>query len=916
MSRFNLPAPTRLVTILVTAFLLAAGTAASSAQTEPGLYGTTAADTLRAALEPVTTGGVELVDRALAKLSGHRRLLIIAAHPDDEDTSLLTFVARGQGGEAAYLSLNRGEGGQNLIGTELGVGLGLIRSRELMSARRIDGARQYFTRAYDFGYTRSLDETFELWPREILLEDAVRVVRRFRPQVIVAIFPGDARAGHGQHQASALIAQEAFERAGDPEALPQLLDEGYEPWQPQAFYRAGWFAGPNVEALRFPLGGVDPLTGKSFLQLAIASRSEHRSQDMGRLQDPGGRENRLVPEAGAATSEGRDGAFSGIDTSLTAMAAGLPEGEVRARVEDHLSQAEVLAQQARRDLAPSTLQRFVDPILEILDQLRQAREALQPAIDNRVPGARGCAELINEKLQVGSQALSAAADLMFDVWSDQPALVPGATTPVVLSVWNSGRRDLSVEHVELQLPDGWTATGELMVADEPREGQEGADAVSSTEGPWPLGRGELRRWRFEVTVPAEVPASRAYFLQQPLQGSLYNWNDVPAELRGQPFQPAPILGTVSAQLDGAPLQLRREAVYRTADQAVGEIRRPLRVVPALEVAISPRQIVWPSAQTAPRTLEVRLSNHSAQDLDARLEVEVPAGWPPIELADEAPRLHVRAGEDTAAQLRLVPPTLLPTGRHKVRVTAVTDDGRRFSLATPLVDYSHIRPEPLPQEATVELSVGDIELPELQRVGYVRGASDRVPEALRQIGVPLEILDAKALAVGDLSVYDVIVIGSRAYEIDAALIQANDRLLDYLRAGGRLVVQYQQYQFVGGDYAPLPLDIARPHGRVTDETAAVRLLDPEHRFFHTPNRLGPRDWDSWVQERGLYFGGTWDTGYTPLLAMADPGGEELQGSLLVAKVGEGTYIYTGLAFFRQLPTGVVGAYRLFANLLAP
>lgn len=912
MSRFNLPATALLATTLGTSLLLVAGTDASIAQTTPGLYGTTAADTLHAALEPASTGGVELVDRALAKLSGHRRLLIIAAHPDDEDTSLLTFVARSQGGEAAYLSLNRGEGGQNLIGTELGVGLGLIRSRELMSARGIDGARQFFTRAYDFGYTRSLDETFELWPREILLEDAVRVVRRFRPQVIVAIFPGDARAGHGQHQASALIAQQAFELAGDPEALPQLLDESYEPWQPQAFYRAGWFAGPDVETLNFPLGGIDPLTGKSFLQLAIASRSQHRSQDMGRLQDPGGRDNRLVPGAGAATTEGWDGAFSGIDTSLTAMAAGLPEGELRERVEDHLSQAEVLAQQARRDLAPSTLQRFVDPILEILDQLNQAREALQPAIDNRVQGARSCAELIDEKLQVGAEALSAAAGLMFDVWSNQPALVPGETTPVIVSVWNSGRRDLSVEHVELQLPDGWSATGGLMVTDESREAQEGADAAASTEGPWTFDRGELRQWRFEVTVPADAPASRAYFLRQPLQGSLYDWSDVPAELRGQPFQPAPILGAVSAQLDGAPLRLRREAVYRTADQAVGEIRRPLRVVPALEVAVSPQQIVWPSAQTAPRTLEVRLSNHSVQALDARLEVEVPASWSAIEVQ----RVHVRAGEDAATQLHLVPPTPLPTGRHQLRVTAVTDDGRRFSLATPLVDYSHIRPEPLPEEARVELSVGDIELPELQRVGYVRGASDRVPEALRQIGVPLEILDAGALAVGDLSVYDVIVIGSRAYEIDSALIQANDRLLDYLRAGGRLMVQYQQYQFVGGGYAPLPLDIARPHGRVTDETATVRLLDPRHSLFTTPNVLGPTDWDGWVQERGLYFAGTWDAGYTPLLAMADPGGDELQGSLLITNVGKGTYIYTGLAFFRQLPAGVVGAYRLFANLLAP
>ena len=302
-------------------------------------------------LEPPSTGGVALVDRALARLSTHKRLLVVAAHPDDEDTALLTLVARGMGGESAYLSLSRGEGGQNLIGPELGVGLGLIRTRELLAARGVDGGRQFFTRAYDFGYTRSLEETLRLWPKEILLEDAVRVIRRFRPQVVVSIFPGQPHPNHGQHQAAGVTAHEAFPLAGDPNALPQLRAEGLLPWKPQVLYRSGFRDAGAANVIPVSVAGVDPLAGKSLYQIASASRSMHRSQDMGRLQELGPQETRVLPVSGSPTDAKE--LFAGIDTRLAAMAATVPDAERRNHAGDHLDAAQVVAERTRASLNPA-----------------------------------------------------------------------------------------------------------------------------------------------------------------------------------------------------------------------------------------------------------------------------------------------------------------------------------------------------------------------------------------------------------------------------------------------------------------------------------------------------------------------------------------------------------------------------------
>jgi len=816
--------------------------------------------------------------------------LVVGAHPDDEDTSVLALVARAQGGEAAYLSLSRGEGGQNLIGTELGVGLGLIRSRELLAAREIDGARQFFTRAYDFGYTRSLDETFERWPREALLEDALRIVRRFRPQVIISVFPPNARAGHGQHQAAGVIAGDVFRHAGDPDVVAGLKGEGLGPWSPEALYRAGFFD-RDAEALETPLGVVDPLDGRSVIQLARASRSQHRSQDMGSLQRLGGTDNRLIPVAGSAKTEGND-PFAGIDTSLAALASPLPVGERKAAVVAHLQRVEELALKTRGRLSPMTLGATTGPIVEILQELSAAREALGESIEP-ASATGSVAAFLEEKRRIAEQALAAAGGVALDAYADRGALVAGSEAEVTLEIWNSSKAPVEVHAAQLQPPEGWQAQ---------------ADEASARA----LAPGELGSWRWTVRLPPKAESSQPYFLERPRVGDLYDWSAVAPEIRGAPFGPAPLRAQFSLTVGGQRIEVEREVVYRYPDQAIGEIRRPLRVAPKVEVKVGDQLLVWPVFDGQAKIVEVEVFNPGSQPVEGVLRVVPPRGWPspePVSFALAA------KGDRQTFELALNPPTILDPGDHSFRFEAAVD-GQTYDRALPLLEYSHIRPTPLPRAAELLVRAVELHLPSVSRVGYVRGASDRVPEALRQIGVAVEELSAASLTREVLAGLDVVVIGSRAYETRPELAQGNERLLEFVRGGGRLIVQYQQYQFVRGEFAPFPLSIERPHARVTDETASVKLLDSDHPLFHEPNGIGPEDWKGWVQERGLYFPSTWDAAYKPLLAMSDPDGPRQEGGLLVARLGQGTYIYTGLAFFRQLPAGVIGGYRLFLNLLQP
>jgi hypothetical protein len=469
-------------------------------------------------------------------------------------------------------------------------------------------------------------------------------------------------------------------------------------------------------------------------------------------------------------------------------------------------------------------------------------------------------------------------------------VIPGERLQVEANVWNAGEAAVTIDGIELGAPAGWKV--------------ERLDPVSS-----PVPPGTLATRRFAITVAADAPRSQAYFLRRPLRGALYDWTGVPPAWRGLPFEPPPVQLAMRLSIAGQPITLSREVVFRYRDQRTGEVRRPVFVTRPFDVEVSPDLVVWPDGSA--RHFTITVTNRSRGPASAQVVITSPPGWTavrPESLAFE------REDESKSVVVTVTPPATLRPGLYELQAAAIA--GReRSEGALSIIDYSHIQPRAVVHPSTAEIRAARIALPALARVGYVRGASDRVPEALLAVGVPIVLLGPDTLARGDLSRYDAIVIGSRAYETEPALVASNGRLLDYVRGGGLVIVQYQQYPFVSGAFAPYRLSIARPHDRVTDETAPVRPLDPASPVFHVPNEIGPDDWQGWVQERGLYFAHDWDPAYTPLLELHDPGEAPLQGGLLVAAVGKGTYVYTGVSFFRQLPAGVPGAYRLFANLLA-
>ncbi len=834
--------------------------------------------------------GIVAIAQQMRGLGSVKRVLVIGAHPDDEDTSLLATLVRGLGADAAYLSLSRGEGGQNLIGPELGIGLGLLRTEELLAARRLDGAEQFFSRAYDFGYSKSVTETFQLWPRDSLLADVVFVVRTFRPQVIVSTFSGTPRDGHGQHQVAGILAREAFDVAGDSTRFPEQLVRGLRTWTPLKLYRSTRFDA-DATTLRVETGSLDLLLGRSYHQIAMASRSRHRSQDMGRIESLGPRstslqllETRVATSAAAETS-----LFAGIDTTLAGLTAEVPEGDDRDALRTSLYRYQASLGHAKRLIGNNASGAAIAALSDALTLLRGVIELAETA-DPLMGDLRFALLQDERKLET---ALSEAAGVIVEAFGDDDLLVPGQRLEVEVEIWNGGGAEVDLDGLVVRSPLGWTVE-----ASGPRE---------ST-----LPAGTLTTRRLALVVPEDAVHTKPYFLRIPPGPGTYHW---PAEtsLRARPFDP-PLI-EVRAELSIAGVSVSRVAAvtYRFADQAIGEIRRPLFVVPAVSVEIAPRTAVWPSGMREGVSYRVRLANEALEGIEGVAFLEAPNGW-----SVEPSRAFFKLaapGRATTVDFQLMPAARTEGGRFQVRAVAEAADGHRFATGYTIIEYPHTRRRLLFEDAVARVNVADLAIDRDLRVGYVPGAGDAVAEAIASLGTSVEILDDIAVGARDLAVYDVIVVGIRAYEVNPILMANNDRLLDWVNNGGTLIVQYQQYSYFNGDHAPYPLSARRPHDRVTDETAPVAVLVPEHPVFNQPNRLGSKDFEGWVQERGLYFASEWDERYEVLLETADPGEGAKRGVLLVARYGDGLYVYTGLSLFRQLPAGVPGAYRLLANLLS-
>jgi LmbE family N-acetylglucosaminyl deacetylase len=791
------------------------------------------------------TGAGELA-HALDRLGSTGRVLYIAAHPDDENTRLLTYLANVQHVDVAYLSMTRGGGGQNLIGSEQGVLLDVIRTEELLAARRIDGARQFFTRMRDFGYSKTADETLALWKRDEALADMVWVIRTFQPDVIITRFT-ETPPNHGHHTASAILAREAFEAAADPKRFPEQLQGGVKAWKTERLFRNHSMWGrtptpPPKDAIELDVGTYDARLGLSMGELSARSRSQHKSQGFGVAEQRGANVEYFVHLAG---SPAKKTLLEGIDTGWTRYAAaGAPYAKELAAAQRVLDRDHPERAIGALVLARRALDKLPDE-----PRVRDARRAL----DELIAAASG--------LYVRATAASATA-------------VPG------------GNVEVSLELVAR------TAAATLR-----RVAVGGATPVTKDTA---LKLGEKSVVTASVTVPAQTTPSLAYWLSQPPQSGHYVVAD--STMIGAPLGPPPLSATVDVVIGGRAVRLVRPVVHTWTDPVQGERVRPLVIVPPATVTPL-RDAVLAPGRAGPLEVRVRAGRDA---VTGTIELTLPAGWT-AKPASHAVTL-AKAGDEITVRFDVKPGAKAKAGdaTPRVRVGDAT-----WSLREDTIDYAHIPMQLVLRPATVRLVPIELRLP-TGRIGYVRGSGDTIPSDLAHVGLEVEDIDDETLRSGKLAAYSTIILGIRAHNTRPVLVRSHARLMEYVKGGGTLLVQYVTLTETG-PLGPSPLELGRE--RITDETAVPTFLAPKNALLQKPNRIVKADFDGWVQERGIYFATKWDAKYTPLLRFADPGEAPLDGSLVVAQHGKGRFIYTGLVFFRQLPAGVPGAYRLFANLVS-
>ncbi|MXW05896.1 MAG: PIG-L family deacetylase [Gemmatimonadetes bacterium] len=852
-------------------------------------------------IRPVPDGkGTSTLAQAVLRLPVVASMLHTGAHPDDENSALVAYVSRGLHARTAYLSLNRGEGGQNLIGPELYDAIGVIRTEELLTARRFDGAEQFFTRTYDFGFSKSAEETLEYWNHdEMLLSDVVRVIRRFRPDVIVSVFADSPRDGHGHHQAAGRITREAFFVAADPERFPEHLRDGLRPWQARKLYinntRASF---DSIDSLVVDVGAYSPVLDRSYRELGLAGRSMHRSQDMGTLQPkgPATTKIKLVAREGMADADGDAHLFDGLDTTFMRFhaMAGPDAGKIPG-LAGRLERMDALAREAVDAYRPLDPPAVLDPVLEGLRMIRALRSDLE---QGGLPAGvlADMLFLLDQKEEDFANAAVLALGMAFEVLTSDDRVVPGNLLGVHLVLLNRSARSVRVTNLALDVPEGWTAAPDPVPARPARQTED-------------IGYNESFAENWRVEVPPDAGLTRPYWHRHSLNDPRVVVDDT--ALIGLPWRPQPVIGRARFLVDGVEIEIRRPAQYRFADRAFGEIRRELQVVPALSVTMDPQVVVAPSGRESPLRFSVSVISNVDGGIEGGLSLEAPEGW---EVSPgEVPLSFSGRGQAATYNYSVVPARDARDGAYDVRVVAKAG-GNEYREGYEVIAYPHIEPRHLYRGSASVVQVAPVDLPDDLRVGYIMGSGDQVPLVLEQMGLQVRLLTGEDLATADLDAFDLIIAGIRAYEVREDLIAVNQRLLDYVEDGGVYIVQYNKYAFNLDQYGPFPFQINRPHDRVTREDAPVDILVPDHPVFNRPNRITDADFEGWVQERGLYFQGEWDPRYTPLMASQDPGEPPRGGGLLEARYGKGRYIYTGYAWFRQLPAGVPGAVRLFANLI--
>ncbi|WP_374164175.1 PIG-L family deacetylase [Arcticibacter sp. MXS-1] len=801
-----------------------------------------------AAAQQVRPASSVEIQHKLLQLNRLVNVLYFAAHPDDENTRLLAWLVNDQHVRTAYLSLTRGDGGQNILGREQGAALGLIRTYELLEARKIDGAEQFFTRAVDFGFSKNSDETFEHWNQELLTEDAAWTIRSFRPDVIICRFPPDYRAGHGQHAASAIIAAKAFLAAGNKDAFKAQL-QSLSVWQPRRIllntYRFGSNNTTAESQFKVATGQYKPQIGMGYSELAGKSRSVHRSQGAGTPSVPGIQTEYFALVDGEPLSSSL---FDGIDITWNRVG--------RKDIGDHLSRIIASFDYTRPD-------KGVPELLKLRKEIRTVKDSYWRA----------------EKLNELDRLILDCAGFMAEFYTGQPEAVGGDRLSFTFNAIARSETPVSLESLK------WPGRSE---------------SLRKT-----LGNDLLFSASYSLDLPANAPVSEPYWLSRPGKDPFHYY--APSDsIRGLPEAPNELAASAGLTIGDEHFSVQVPLSYKRLDPVKGDIAEALRVVPAVITSFTNNLLV----ANDKGELQAGVRLHAMKEI-TNASLSVVSGNQEL---SRVASISLKANTDTVIQLTMRAPAVTSATKENAIRAVVKAGGNEFSRAQHLIHYDHIPTLQYftPAEAKVLSKNWKVTV---KKIGYIEGAGDYTADFLRLAGLEVTVLkDEDFASAASLAQYDAIVTGVRAVNTEKRMSYWLPVLHQYVRNGGTLVMQYNTLQDLSTrQIGPYPFELANL--RVTEEDADVTLTDPAHRLFNYPNKISKDDFAGWVQERGLYFPGTWDSHYQTLFSMHDKGEEALKGSTLYTPYGKGHYIYTSLAFFRQLPAGNRGAVRLLMNMLS-
>jgi len=812
--------------------------------------------TLLAQTPPAYTAGDIYLQIKKLKVLGS--VLYIAAHPDDENTRLLAYLSKDRLYRTGYMSLTRGDGGQNLIGDEQGIDLGLIRTQELLAARRIDGAEQFFSRAFDFGFSKSTEEALATWGKEKILSDVVWVIRRFQPDVIITRFPEDARAGHGHHSGSAVLAHEAFRLAADPAAFPEQLKLGVKPWKAK---RIMWntfnFGGNNTTAndpLKIDVGGYNPVLGKGYGEVAAESRSQHKSQGFGVPASRGVAWEYFTPVEGAAA---KTDIMDDVNMSWSSIEKG---ASIDAKIDEILNNYSLLHPE-----------RSVPALVSLYKDIRTLPEGYWR----------------NQKLLEVQQLVERCSGLWMDVTSASEFVVQGDTMRVLAAINN--RLGANAQLVRFSL-----------------------DAFDST-----INKPLAANTNMVITRPIYVfttkPVTQPYWLEHKMSEGSFTVNE--QSFIGRPESIPSYQASFEVAIEGVPFTFVKPVQYKFTDPVKGELYRPLVVAPAATVSTDPGIVIFHKGEKATQDILLRVTanktfDHYTAKVSKRLKND-------NSIVTDT-NFSIIKGLSKPYYFTINNGMLKGLEQDNVQAFVELKNGKEEQpawLNMTSIEYDHIPPIHYFYQDAVKVLNIDLKTAG-KRIGYIEGAGDKVPAALEQMGYEVVILKEKDINPALLKQFDAVMTGVRAYNVHDYMFAKYDVLMDYVKSGGNLIVQYNTNNLIStvkSRIGPYPFNVSR--NRITDEKAKVSFLLPEHPVLNYPNKITEKDFDGWIQERGIYFPEQLDSAYKSPLSMADPGEPALNNSLIIADYGKGKFVYTGLVFFRELPAGIPGAYRLLANIIA-